>query len=65
MPLFALGGVTAERVALLGGPAGAAAASGGGRPSGVAVIGAVFGADDPVTAALELARAVRLALAPR
>jgi thiamine-phosphate pyrophosphorylase len=65
MPLFALGGVTAERVALLGASGGAVAASGGGRPTGVAVIGAVFGADEPVTAALELARAVRLALAPR
>ena len=66
MPLFALGGVTAERVAaLLGAPGGAGAAGGGGRPAGVAAIGAVFGADDPVAAALELARAMRRALAPR
>jgi len=66
MALYALGGVTAERAAaLLCAPGGAAAAKGGGRPAGVAVIGAVFGADDPVAAALELARAVRRALAPR
>ncbi len=66
MPLYALGGVTAERVAaLLGAPGGAGAADGGSRPAGVAVIGAVFGADDPVAAALALARAMRRALAPR
>jgi thiamine-phosphate pyrophosphorylase len=53
MPLYALGGVTAERVAALG----------GGGPAGVAVIGAVFGADDPAAAALALARAVRRLLA--
>ncbi len=65
MPLFALGGVTAERVASLGDPCGADAACSGGRPAGVAVIGAVFGADDPVAGALALARAVRRTLAPR
>jgi thiamine-phosphate pyrophosphorylase len=66
MALYALGGVTAERVAALpGASGGTAAAFGGGRPAGVAVIGAVFGADDPVAAALELARAIRRALAPR
>ncbi len=58
MPLFALGGVTAERVAALG-VRGGVAAPGGGHPAGVAVIGAVFGADDPVAAALALSRAVR------
>ncbi len=62
MPLFALGGVTAERVASLGATGGADAAAGGVRPAGVAVIGAVFGADDPVAAALTLARAMRRAL---
>ena len=65
MALYALGGITAERVAaLLDAPGGTAAAKGGGRPTGVAVIGAVFGADDPVAAALALARAIRRALAP-
>lgn len=64
MPLYALGGVTAERVAALSTPGGAAAADGGSRPAGVAVIGAVFGADDPVAAALALARAMRRARAP-
>jgi thiamine-phosphate pyrophosphorylase len=68
MPLFALGGITAERVAALGAlrktPGGAAAACGGGRPTGiagVAVIGAVFGADNPVAAALVLRDALRRA----
>jgi thiamine-phosphate pyrophosphorylase len=66
MPLYALGGVTAERVeALLGAPGGAVATHGGARPAGVAVIGAVFGADDPVAAALALARAMRRVLATR
>ncbi len=65
MPLYALGGVTVERVEALGAPSGAAAAFGGGRPAGLAVIGAVFGADNPVVAALALARAMRRALAPR
>jgi thiamine-phosphate pyrophosphorylase len=65
MALYALGGVTAKRAeALLGAPGEAAAASSGARPAGVAVIGAVFGADDPVAAALALARATRRALAP-
>ena len=62
MPLYALGGVTAERVASLGMPGGADGADGAVRPAGVAVIGAVFGADDPVAAALKLARAVGRAL---
>ena len=44
LPVFALGGITAERIAELGGTP---ALSEGGRPAGVAVIGAVFGADDP------------------
>src|SRR5262249_40437133 len=48
-----------------GAPRGPAAARGGIGPAGVAVIGAVFGADEPVDAALALARAVRRALAPR
>ena len=65
MPLYALGGVTAARVASLNLSGGADAAAGGVRPAGVAVIGAVFGADDPVAAALRLARAVRRALALR
>ena len=65
MPLYALGGVTAERVAALGAASETATAAGGGRPAGVAVIGAVFGADDPATAALELAHAVRRMLAPQ
>ncbi len=68
MPLFALGGVTAERVAALGAlrttSGGASTAAGAGRPTGVAgiaVIGAVFGADDPVAAALALRDALRRA----
>jgi len=65
MALYALGGVTAERVAALWGTTGGAgAAFGSAYPAGVAVIGAVFGADDPVAAALKLARAMRRALAP-
>ena len=66
MALYALGGVTAKRVETLLQVlrARTAAASSGGRPAGVAVIGAVFGADDPVAAALVLARAMRRALAP-
>jgi len=47
LPVFALGGITAERIAELGGTP---ALSEGGRPAGVAVIGAVFGADDPAAA---------------
>jgi len=65
MPLYALGGVTAKRVAALGEASGTAPADSARRPAGVAVIGAVFGADDPAAAALELARAVRRMLAPR
>jgi thiamine-phosphate pyrophosphorylase len=45
--VFALGGITAERIAELGGTP---ALIEGGRPAGVAVIGAVFGADDPAAA---------------
>ena len=59
MPLYALGGVTAERVEAMDASDGTAAAWGGGRPAGVAVIGAVFGADDPAAEALALARALR------
>jgi thiamine-phosphate pyrophosphorylase len=47
LPVFALGGITAERIAELGGTP---ALTEGGRPAGVAVIGAVFGADDPAAA---------------
>ncbi len=47
LPVFALGGITAERIAELGGTP---ALREGGRPAGVAVIGAVFGADDPAAA---------------
>ncbi len=47
LPVFALGGITAERIAELGGTP---ALIEGGRPAGVAVIGAVFGADDPAAA---------------
>ncbi len=47
LPVFALGGITAERIAELGGTP---ALAEGGRPAGVAVIGAVFGADDPAAA---------------
>jgi thiamine monophosphate synthase len=66
MPLFALGGVTAERVEQLRQEAGGAdAAIGGVRPAGFAVIGAVFGADDPAAAALALARAIGHSRAPR
>jgi len=59
MPVFALGGVTAERASTLG------ALGGAGRPAGVAVIGAVFGADDPARAALALRDALRRTLPPR
>jgi thiamine-phosphate pyrophosphorylase len=55
MPVYALGGVTAERVEELFAAGGAAAASGGCRPAGVATIGAVFGADNPGVAAVGLA----------
>jgi len=65
MPIYALGGVTAERVAALRDAGRTVPASGGGRPAGVAVIGAVFGVADPAAAALELARAVRRALGPQ
>ena len=60
MPVFALGGVTAERAAELS-IGRAAAYARAGYAAGVAVIGAVFGADDPVAAALKLARAIRRA----
>ena len=55
MPLYALGGITAARVREL---AGAAALKERSRPGGVAVIGAVFGANDPAAATLELLRAL-------
>jgi thiamine-phosphate pyrophosphorylase len=54
MPIFALGGMTAARVAELT------------VTAGVAAIGAVFGANDPPAAAVALAAAIRRAgLAPR
>ena len=55
MPVYALGGITADRVREL---AGAAALGERSRPGGVAVIGAVFGADDPGAATRELLRAL-------
>jgi thiamine-phosphate pyrophosphorylase len=55
MPVFALGGITAQRVRELGG---AAACQASGHPAGVAVIGAVFGADDCGAAVRELLTAV-------
>ncbi len=55
MPVFALGGITAEHVIELGG---AAALKERGRPAGVAVIGAVMGADDPGAATRALIEAL-------
>lgn len=55
LPIYALGGMTAQRVRAL---AGAAALPERSRPGGVAVIGAVFGADDPAVATRELLRAL-------
>ncbi|HXD89857.1 MAG TPA: thiamine phosphate synthase [Candidatus Binataceae bacterium] len=49
LPLYALGGITAERIGELGRSLLAID-----RPAGVAVIGAVFGADDPGRATVEL-----------
>lgn len=54
IPVYALGGVTPERAAVLRAPA----ASGEAPPAGVAAIGALFGAPDPGAAA----RAFRAAL---
>jgi thiamine-phosphate pyrophosphorylase len=55
MPLYALGGITAARVREL---AGAAALKDRGRPAGVAVIGAVMGADDAAGATRALISAL-------
>jgi len=55
MPLYALGGITAERARELGG---AAALIERGRLAGVAVIGAVMGADDGGAATRALMRAL-------
>ena len=57
MPIYALGGMTAQRVRAL---AGAAALPERSRPRGVAVIGAVFGADDPAAATRVLLQALLL-----
>jgi thiamine-phosphate pyrophosphorylase len=65
MPVFALGGVNAERVMTLKMPGREADAVGARLPAGVAVIGAVFGADDPSQAARSLRDAVGRALPPR
>jgi thiamine-phosphate pyrophosphorylase len=51
LPLYALGGITAQRIGELGGTA---ALFDHGRPAGVAVIGAVFGVDNPGAATCEL-----------
>ncbi len=63
MPVFALGGITAERAHMLVGPRHRVAprAGGdraGGNVAGVAVIGAVFGADDPARAVKSLLAAL-------
>lgn len=55
MPLYALGGITAGRVRDLGG---AAALKDRARPAGVAVIGAIMGADDAAAATSALIRAL-------
>ena len=55
LPLYALGGITAQRIRELGGTA---ALFDRGRPAGVAVIGAVFGVDNPGAATCELLRAL-------
>jgi len=54
LPLYALGGITAERIRELRQSLG-----GRDRPTGVAVIGAVFGADDPARATRELLKALK------
>jgi thiamine monophosphate synthase len=51
MPVYALGGITAQRVREL---AGVGALGERGYSIGVAVIGGVFGADDPAVATREL-----------
>jgi thiamine-phosphate pyrophosphorylase len=53
MPVLALGGITAERIRELG-----EAPAAGGRPAGVAVIGAVFGAESPPRALRSLLEAL-------
>jgi thiamine monophosphate synthase len=52
-PVYALGGITAERVRELGGAAPAER-----RPAGIAVIGAVFGSEDAAKAIRELLEAL-------
>ena len=64
MRVIALGGITAERIGAIA----EAAAAGGWRPVGAAVIGAVFGADDAARAARGLVTALaqmRAELDPR
>jgi len=55
MPVFALGGITTARIQEL---AGSGALNERTRPSGVAVIGAVMGADDPGSSVRALLRAL-------
>ncbi|HLW70797.1 MAG TPA: thiamine phosphate synthase [Candidatus Binataceae bacterium] len=57
MPVYALGGITTERIDRWAG----VAAPGSDRPRGAAVIGAVFGAEDPATATIALLRALSAA----
>jgi len=62
MPVYALGGITAERARVLADPrrrvAPRADGGAGGNVAGVAVIGAVFGADDPARAVKSLLAAL-------
>jgi len=58
MPVFALGGITAERARRLAAPRRRDARRAGGDVAGVAVIGAVFGADDPARAVKSLLAAL-------
>jgi thiamine-phosphate pyrophosphorylase len=55
LPLYALGGITAERVRELG-----QSLRGSDHPAGVAVIGAVLGADDPARAMCDLMHALEM-----
>jgi thiamine-phosphate pyrophosphorylase len=52
MPVYALGGITGDRIA------GMVAVETGTRPAGIAVIGAIFGASEPDIAARDLMRAL-------
>jgi thiamine-phosphate pyrophosphorylase len=59
IPVFALGGITAERARDLGGAISTASARGHAmRPAGVAVIGAIYVAADPATAMRDLVSAL-------